>query len=603
MGLYGGGKKNDPWDTQAEKDQWIGQNRQAALNAQWGIVHPWEKQVNRYNRDIERLQRDATSAQSSLSGLKYNAPLSTLQNLQRGSSGRQSELAGLVAPTGSAPSASRSVATPWGSTHTYDFSDIWNIHSPGSSSGLGNLISGNVQAANTLYGDHVQKKKDWEMFRDEQNTDIRALQRQSQNYDISDALKGGGVYSSLDTLGDERAQTNRFKNNLFMPSDYQGKKSGTYDSLRSKFDTLIDDRKTEEGRIKSFGTDLSDKLSGYESDVGGYNISNLDELNAMEDQLREAQRSGSRFSSLLPFDFSEQAQYGQDIGSDVSKLLAEREDELRRIEQAQSNFRNQASGYKRSGRYLDTRDLRSIQEAEDDSATLRSDIGEFSSLLPTDFSRSLSTLGGVDTDIESLIAKRKEELDALIAQAGNYSSKISTTPIYEENALDDLMRKLQSDRRDAAQYTGGRSGDATGAFDDQLSAVEGRIQDLMTKRRSLEKRAKSMLGQSKQGYYNTGQLDASADSLEQLRGDIDLYGADSAYDELDMIMAQIAKERSRLGADQDARTAAQKAAESRAMPRSFGLGGPMTAAEYAALIKKKEDDIIPTTSSAFGSLV
>jgi len=607
MGLYGGGGgSKDPWADQAKKDQWIRDNRQAALNAQWAIVHPWEVQTNRYNRNLERLQDEAKKAQTKLSGLDYTASLGNLTGLKSASEQRQSALSGLSRPEGSRPSAQRTVQTPWGGQHTYDFSSMWNIHSPADesyASNLSSLISGNVQRANTLHSDHTTKKSAWQAFRDEQNDDIRALQRAYRGYDISDALKGGGVYSSIDLLGDERSQTARFKDNKFMPSDWKGKKTSSYDSLRGNFDQLIGDRVTEEGRIKKYGDDLDDLLGGYEKDVGGYNISHLDELEAMEDKLRTAERGAKRFSSLLPFDFSTQQEMGQDISGDIAQLLQEREEEERRIEDAQDRFRDIAAGYKRSGRYLDTRDLRSIQDLEDEADILREDIGGFKSLLPTDFSKALSTLGGVDDEVASLIARRKSELDALISDAGAYGSKISGTPIYDESALDALMRKIEDNRRDAAEYTGGRAGDATDAFDDQLSAVEARVQDLMNKRRSLESRARSMLGQSKLGYYNTGQLDASADALERLRGDIELYGADSAYDELDLILAQIAKERDRLGADASAKSAAEQAADSRMLPRSFGLGGPMTAAEYQALIKKKEEDDTPTTSSAFGTLV
>jgi len=605
MGMYGGGKKNDPWDTQEEKNAWLtGTGRTQAKQSLSGGISDWNREAGQYNTMLGNISGQASSAKDKLADLDYTANLSNLQGYGSNAQSRLDSLSGLTRPSGARPQRKKIVDTPWGTKHQFDFTSDFDLTDPRSDYGaISRMVSGNLGRATSLGETHETKKSAWQKFRDQQNTDFSNLQKAYGKYDISDALKGGGVYSSLGDLGTEESQTAQFGNNLFMPSDWQGKKKTAYAGLDKKLDQLIADRVTEEGRIKTWGSDLTGRLEGYEKSLGGYDIRNLSELEAMEDSLKKEERDAAAFSSLLPFDFSTQKQFGTDIGADVTSLLQDREDELDRISDAQSDYYNEAMQAKRGGRYLDTRSLAGIEELEDEYGDISGDISGFSSLLPTDFSRALGVLGDVDTRTKALRTDRKSELDALIAKAGTYSDKISGTPIYEEDLLDRLLSEIENKRRGAAEYTGGRAGEATGAFDTQSEAVQGRLGDLLSKRRSLESRAKSMLNQSRLGYYNTGSLDASADALERLRGDIDMYGAEGAYDELDLILAQLEKERGRLGSERDARSAAQKASDRRVLPRSFGLKGPMTEAEYAALIAKKRDDELPTSGSAFGSLV
>ena len=120
-----GSKKNDPYDTEEERQAWITGQTPSIRNQLWGDVSAWESGVSQYNKALGNLKKQATGAQSSLAGLDYTHSLGGLENYGRASQSRLDTLAGLEKPSGAKPSTRKTVDTPWGTKHTFDFSKNW----------------------------------------------------------------------------------------------------------------------------------------------------------------------------------------------------------------------------------------------------------------------------------------------------------------------------------------------------------------------------------------------------------------------------------------------------------------------------------------------
>ena len=80
MGLYSG-KKNDPYDTEEERQAWITGQTPSIRNQLWGDVSAWNTGVRGYNQALGNLKEQASGAQGKLAGLDYTHSLGGLENL------------------------------------------------------------------------------------------------------------------------------------------------------------------------------------------------------------------------------------------------------------------------------------------------------------------------------------------------------------------------------------------------------------------------------------------------------------------------------------------------------------------------------------------
>ena len=432
-------------------------------------------------------------------------------------------------------------------------------------------------------------------------------------FDYGQSAAGLGIadIDKIDTLNNQiaalKTQAGRFKNPLsFDFSDVTGEGSALA-GVEGSLSGLLADRETEQSRIGAEGTRLGGLYSEYnnlfggdaENDVAGLNISNIDQLNELRRNIDAAQLGASRFDSELSTNdaFRYPLEDLSSLEGNVDQMLIDRRDELSRIENAQTNFGNAADAAERSagsGNYYSKAALDAIQER---ITSGQRDISEFDSLLDYNFGAAGSDGTAVQDYVDSqgllddLISKRGSAIDDIEGGITGSVADLDSTELYNEDAMLDMLSDLTGRGNDLAYYSGGRVGDLTNNISTNKGLVNDRLDELYGQRDQYEADALEMLTSLGDSDYGRANYDEYAGLIEPLRGNIDLYGATQASDELRGLDTELSRRLGLVEAD-EAAVQSRLAAEGQGygFEGDYALTDPLTEAGYYNLYNEEEEE-------------
>ena len=379
--------------------------------------------------------------------------------------------------------------------------------------------------------------------------------------------------------------------------------------LGTKLDKLKADRAAEIGRINAAELDFQTRYDTARSTFGGYDITNEAGMDAMEDTLRKLGREVNRFNTVITdeWDAENYTSDIEDLGLELYDLQNDRAVELARIKGDTSRLKREYGTLGSSLRRMGTGSLSDINDLQDLIDESQGEVEGYSSLLDfSEISDLKAGFTGYDTDIESLLAKRKTELDAFGTDLAAYGTELSGTDLWEERKMNDIMTRLERQGWKLSGYEGGRVPALLSDYEGGADDITSKIGDLEDKRDEFEALANTYLSTARGGFFKMSDLDAMKTNYDTLSANVTKYDAGQASDELTSLSAAIRNEEARFAAEQ----AAKQKQEEEELARMnqgggfmYGLGGrALTPGEYARLLSRRRDDETPTTRGLLASL-
>lgn len=549
MGLYGGGSAPPPPpDYTAEKTALIDSTR-AGYQTQ---ADDYNAAVSNYNSTLTNLQSGLNSLNSQISGLTVNDiwdDPSTAANENRLTDIQNTLSNGL---------------------NTFNSLNLGErpVFDPVINSQYGTLTVTNLPtlaSANSSLADSLQAGSNSLQTKIDQLLAQRAAAETSVRNDFNSSITNfGNLYGDInnasiaDDLGSlssnlysAQQNFNQFSNNpiagqLYDLSGY----NDTLTGLSSTLSGLQADKAAEQTRIADFEKGLFDTADTYYDTFGGLNIASEQGINDLQSQIDALQRQTGRFSSVLPYDLSQENAYINDLESQLSGLKQQRQDELNRITQAQTNFRNDARDLQYLAGDTSIYNLANINQLDRSYNDLNDEVSGFSSLLPYDFGSATSAL----TSARSYIDNLKDQRAAAIADLTNRVNDTvdpNSIPLYAENQIRNLYNPLNRLTTEAGLFSGNDLGSINQSLVARTAAIDDRLNELSNYRDQLEINAKQLLSKINSGtYYTLDDVTAAEDGTFRTQQDeIDLYNAQQAMDEVQAIMARLGEERARLEQD------------------------------------------------------
>ncbi len=373
---------------------------------------------------------------------------------------------------------------------------------------------------------------------------LRGYGRDIGRFDISDI---DSMDDYTDYLEDAKYNLDNFESLLdFDFSDALDE----YNTAQAALSQLYTDRKNEQDRISEFEKALLATTGGFSDNLSGYNIANIDEMNALQDLIDSEYDNVSDFDSLLDFDFSDELKKLDRVSGDLTDLYGAREDELDRISDAEKDALMKAKALDRSVNYADIYSLDDLDDLQGDIDTLSDNISGFESLLDFDFSGSNPYLEDAQSDLTGLYDDRQTALDDLMSPMSGYLDDLSGLELYDERGMENIRGDLEDIGYDLSRFTGGRVGDLNKSLESAYGDVDARLEELGRYRDDLEQKAQGLMEQVNSATYtNLDMLTDPEAAYEAQQAEIELYNAQQAMDELDAIMGRLGGERERLEAD------------------------------------------------------
>lgn len=387
-------------------------------------------------------------------------------------------------------------------------------------------------------------------------------------------------------------------------------------AAQATLDQLYADRTTEQNRIQSFMDQLGLDAGQYDKDLSGYNIANIDEMDALQELIDARQKEARRFSSELDFDFGTQLDDLQGVEDDLGQLYLDRALEQGRIDDAQRDYLLQAQSLDRLADSTGIYSKAGIDALQSDLDALNANISGFDSLLDYDFSGTDDFRAAAGEDISGLYADRAAALDEIQNPIAGIGEGAAGLELYDETGMRDARGELSDLNRDLSRFSGGRVDEIQGEITTQIGNIDTRLEELNTYRNQLEAQAQALLEQvNNNTYYGLGDLEGDLGSLDSQQAEIELYNAQVAMDELDQLQERLYGERNRLEQDaqnvQARRTSAQdallNALNAFGLPQFDNLSqiDPMTMQQFMAMISNQDEDEeqFTTNPNAFSSNV
>ena len=420
---------------------------------------------------------------------------------------------------------------------------------------------------------------------------------------------------SMDDLGfdieDFRTGVNNFDSRLdydFSPA------TAVADTAQTTLNDLIRDRGLEQTRISEYGDTLGGFATQYGDDLSGYNIANIEEMDALQEAIDTQQKDARRFSSELDFDFGTQLDDLSGVESDLGQLYLDRSLEQGRISDAERDYGRLATSIDRLADTQGIYSLSGIDELQAELDELNTGINDFESLLDFDFSGTDESRGQAQTDITGLYDTRRDELDAILNPIAGISSGAAGLELYDETGMRDARGELADLDFNLARFSGGRVGDIQTGIDEGIGAIDTRLGELDDYRGTLETNAQGLLDSvTDNSYYRVDDLTDDLGLYDAQVEEADLYNANIAMDELDSIQKRLYGERNRLEQDA-ANVASRRTSDQESLAaglNEFGIPqfdnlsqvDPRSIAEYMAMLEEEEEEEFTLNPNAFSSNV
>jgi len=344
--------------------------------------------------------------------------------------------------------------------------------------------------------------------------------------------------------------------------DELGQVQGQFTGWKAALQKLLDDRATEQTRINKFGTDLYDDLDTSNDTLAGLDFTNLTEIAALEQLIREKERDAGRFSSELGFDFSGQQAELTQLKNALAGLRGEMVTEQGRVGDfvddqnaayatLYGNAMNQGI-YSKAG-------IDALNTAYD---KLAYDTANFSGY---GYNPESSVTGGfykdlISPQIQSLLDTRSTALDNIESGITGSTSGLDAMNLYDEAGIRGLYGDVTAAGARLAPFSGGRVDGIQAQINTANSQIDSKLAELSAYRNKLEEDAQAFLEEIQAGsYYSLSDLDSPDTRAKIMDAEIKQYQAKQAMDEIEIVMERLLSQKQRL--EQDAANVAARTAD------------------------------------------
>jgi hypothetical protein len=536
-------------------------NNQIVANA----IENYRATVNRYNASMPSghyMLQPYKDSMIGASGFNINTPLSQLLSAQSQASTNLAGLNSLSTMTlGAPPPTLSDTVTIYSEKGNPFTTNIWSYSNQQApqfapltdlSERTAPLISQQQGALNTINDLVSQRQTAEDAFYNFQS-DVRgqtgSLLGNTYGASIADEDLLTQYQSQTQALRDKIAG---FKSPITDPSFIDFSYSlGNLNNAGTRIADLLTERQDELARIQGFQNDMSSSLTGYEDLFSGLTIADEAAMEGLQGDLRNAQRQLGSFNSLLSDEYDLSPYFGQveDLNYGLNDLMAERRDELSRIEGEESRLRGVDDSIRRNLQRLGTTRLADIEELQYQIDQGETDIAGFSSLLPFDFNTYDTNFDNYADTLSQISNQRQTELDEFNDLLGGFNTQFGDMELWQERDMQSLQRELARQYGELAMYEGGRAPGLQGQFDDLGVGIGNRLDELYNYRDELERDAIGRIDTLGRGFASMEDLYAFRDELTPFRELLSQYGATQADDEMRQIDMLYKEEEARLAAE------------------------------------------------------
>lgn len=317
------------------------------------------------------------------------------------------------------------------------------------------------------------------------------------------------------------------------------------DRLGSILDGFETKRTNEENRISGFSDRLFNASDNLRDRFDGLNISNKNQLEGIQDIIRDRIRDAGRFSSNLGFNFNDEVAELSGLSSEIDQMLAERDVELERISDAKEGF---ATEFGDINRLLDQSDIydmgelnslgRRLDKFERDTSGFKSDLN---------FSLKDYDIDGVREGIQKLLDRRDNRLSNKTDKLDNLAQRLGGLEIQNVTKRGNILDALQDLRYDVGAFSGGKVSDILSDIDAQIDIVGEQNTALDDRRGEITDAAEALLKRlGKEDFYQQGEIDTRLDEYQALVDDAETFKTTGADTDLDAIYDLLMGNRNRL---------------------------------------------------------
>lgn len=339
--------------------------------------------------------------------------------------------------------------------------------------------------------------------------------------------------------------------NQLMTGEDRERAQNEINNILNTINNLKTARAAEGSRVSAFGNQLYSDIDAQSNILGGLNITNLEEMQSIQNRINEINRSKNSFSSVLgPGSWGGQEAELQALQTRLNQLMQERTSEEGRIDDFRTDYRSglqdiynvagETGIYSKSG-------LDALQD-QLDYANYEAD--NFSSLLPFD-----EFTGGfygprATSRLQGLYDERGERLDDILADIQGSTTGLGDVPLWDEQAINAYRGRVDQAGDRLSPFSGGRVSDISEEIRVRSNEIDNKIGELTAYRQKLEDDAKVLLQSVRDGsYYSVGDLTGDQDSAGDMKAEIDLYKSQQAMDEITAILDRLNSEKQRLERD------------------------------------------------------
>ncbi len=375
--------------------------------------------------------------------------------------------------------------------------------------------------------------------------DLSGLKSRAGQLTYGDAAGMAGLEAELNALKTRAGGFTSALASELGPIDLAGA-----DEITGVLTNLRNQRAADQERIKGFGTSFFDTLDSARSRLAGLDISKLDDIRGLDNEIDTAARNARRFSSALPYDFGGALSEYEDINAKVDQLYAQRSAEEARIAAERQRLSGLADALTSQANTTDSLNYGGLQALRDQLNQARTSASGFNSLLPADFSAGLASLSAAEQALNSRFSERAArigELDALAAAPGQGLADI---PLQNEAELRARIEAAQSGLQGLQGLSGPELAAIRAKYQGTITGANSRLTELATKRQQIEQQAREALSRIRaKQFYTKDDVTGEQGSLSSISDQIALYNAQQALDELDSIEGYLSQQRGRIDAD------------------------------------------------------
>lgn len=612
MGMYGGGgSPPPPPDYSAEKAAII----DATLKDYQAKADAWNTQVSGVNSQLEGFATGLNNLKSGVGSLTVNDVWDNPNTAENENllAGYQSQLSGGLSNFQTLNLTDKPV---------FD-SVIQSQYGPLTITGMPTLNDYNMGMANNL----KQGAADLQATIDQLNADRRAAENQVRS-DYNSALSNfGGLQGSVANAtiaSDLGALSTQYynANNAFNTFNTNPIASQLYDTtniantlsgLNTKIGDLQTQRSNELSNIANFEKGLMSSADEYYDTLGGLTIASETGINDLQRQIDALQRKSSAFSSVLPYDLSQENQYINDLEGQLRTLQNQRKAELDRISTTGTQLTNTSRNLTNALNSASIYDKAYLDNLKGQISNLQSDISGFSSVLPFDFGNQSLAATSANTALTDLYNKRGTALRNISNSFADVGSNLGDIPLYNESGIKAQYRPLEQAGNMLDLFTGNDVDPIRYQILEKSNLIDNRLQELYSYRDQLEQNARVLMQKVKNNTYYTlddvTNAQAAGSDFASMQDEVDLYQAQQAMDEIQAMVAKLTEEKQRL--EQDAANVAARDTSARGnlvigaggVPQftNFSLIDPITMEQYINSYiynNQNKDDVQYATSAA-----